>query len=185
MRLSVSKIRLQFNADMQPEIILTTQRSYLSEEYNKLVEAVANNKVLDAEIKVHRERRSLDANAYMWVLLSKLADALHTTKDELYLIMLERYGVFTHVVVKPEVVERVKQEWRTVRELGEVTINGKTGIQLQCYFGSSTYDTKEMSRLIDGVVSECKEVDIETLTPRELSVLKQDWGKQVNEHTTS
>ena len=51
-----------------------------------------------------------------------MAAKLRTSKDELYLEMLSRYGVFTHIVVKPNVVDRVKGEWRTVRELGEVTV---------------------------------------------------------------
>lgn len=136
----------------------------------------SKNKVYDAELKQHRDHRSLDANAYFWVLLGKMADKLGMCKDELYPLMLERYGTYTHVVVKPEMVERVKTQWRATRELGEVTVNGQKGIQLQCYFGSSTYDTKEMSRLIDGVVDECKELDIETLTPEELLKMKSEWG---------
>lgn len=90
--------------------------------------------------------------------------------------MLERYGVYTHIITKPHVVEQVKQQWRTVRELGEVTVNDQAGIQLQCYFGSSTYDTKQMSVLIDGVVSECQELGIETLPPDEIQDLKNRWG---------
>ena len=95
-----------------------------------------------------------------------MADVLHTSKDNLYLIMLERYGVFTHIVVKPTMVDKVRQEWRTVRELGEVTINGKVGVQLQCYFGSSTYDSKEFS-VLNGVISEAQEMGIETITSGE------------------
>lgn len=130
-----------------------------------------------AELKEKRKHRSLDSNAYLWVLLDKLAAAIGIDKDELYLQVLERYGVFTHLIVKSAVVDRVKAEWRTVRELGEVTVNGQSGIQLQCYFGSSTYDTKEMARLIDGVVSECREVGIETMTPAELERMKAEWGR--------
>ena len=125
----------------------------------------------------HRERRSLDANAYLWVLLQKMAEALHRDKWGLYLDKLGEYGVFTHIIVKPHMVEKVKEEWRTVKELGEVCVNGTTGIQLQCYFGSSTYNTKEMSVLIDGVVSEAKEMGIETLSPEELERMKTEWGK--------
>lgn len=124
----------------------------------------------------YRNRRSLDANAYMWVLLQKMADKLHRDKWGIYLEMLGRYGVFTHIIVKPHIVEKVKNEWRTVKELGEVCVNGTTGIQLQCYFGSSTYDTKEMSVLIDGVVSEARELGIETLPPEELERMKAQWG---------
>ena len=131
---------------------------------------------LDIELKKHREKRSLNANAYCWVLLQKLAEKLNTSKDDLYLIMLERYGQFTHLVVKPNVVDKVKEEWRTCRVLGEITVNGKKGVQLQCYFGSSTYNSKEMSTFIDGIISECKEQGIETMTPNELERLKIEWG---------
>lgn len=148
------------------------------QEVADLQAVVERGKQLSVEVKQYRQKRSLDSNAYMWVLLSKMAAALNTTKDDLYIEMLDRYGVFTHVIVKPEVVERVKAEWRTVRELGEVTVNGKTGVQLQCYFGSSTYDTKEMGVLIDGIVSECKEIGIETLPPDEVERLKALWGKE-------
>jgi hypothetical protein len=178
MKTTCNALRLQFDESGKPELVLslTCNKHEIVPEVQELRDILAKGKLLAVEIKQHRHKRSLDANAYMWVLLSELAAALHTTKDELYLVMLERYGVFTHVVVKPNVVDRVKQEWRTVRELGEVTIKGQTGIQLQCFFGSSTYDTAEMARLIDGVVSECKELDIETMTPAELALLKQEWS---------
>lgn len=128
-----------------------------------------------AALKEYREGRSKDANAYMWCLLGKIAEATGQNKDDVYLQMIERYGVYTHVIVKPEARDRLAKEWRAVRELGEVTINGKTGVQFQCYYGSSQYDTKEMSVLIDGVVSECKDLDIETATPEELARYKEEW----------
>lgn len=156
------------------EITLTTDDRRV--DISKLKEAVSRGKQLTAEIKQHRKKRSLDANAYLWVLLGKMAEVLRTDKDEIYLLMLERYGVYTHIIAKPHVVEQVKQQWRTVRELGEVTVNGQNGIQLQCYFGSSTYDTKQMATLIDGVVSECQELGIDTLSPDEIQDLKNRWG---------
>lgn len=127
-------------------------------------------------VKKHRKARSLNANAYAWVLIGKIAEKLQTDNESVYLTMLERYGVFAHLIVKPSVVEKVKTEWRTVRELGEVRVNGKKGVQLQCFFGSHTYDTKEMSRLIDGIVSEAKELGIDTRTPEELSLMLEEWG---------
>jgi hypothetical protein len=175
----VNAIKLTFTESNVPELTLTLEGS--KQEAMALVTSLRaildKGKKLSAEIKQYRQKRSLDANAYMWVVLSEMAAILHTTKDELYLIMLERYGVFTHVVVKPKYVEKVKEEWRTVRELGEVKIGEQTGVQLQCFFGSSTYDTKEMSRLIDGVVSEAKELGIDTATPAEIALLKQEWGR--------
>ncbi len=176
MKLVSNKIRLQYTENQEPEIVITA-KGYIKPEVEELKAITLNGKHLSVEIKQYRHKRSLDSNAYFWLLLGEMAAILKTTKDELYLIMLERYGVYTHVIVKPEVVDKVKQEWRTVRELGEVTVNGKTGIQLQCFFGSSTYDTKEMSRLIDGVVAEAKDLGIETMTPQELAKMKNEWGK--------
>ena len=177
MQIKVSDIKLQYNENQQPEIILTTSGD-VRKEVADLKNILAEGKELTAEIKQYRKKRSLNANAYLWVLLSEMAAVLHTTKDELYIQMLDRYGVFTFVVVKPSVVDRVKQEWRTVRELGEITVNGKTGIQLQCFFGSSTYNSKEMSVLIDGVVSECTEMGIETMQKEELESIKKEWGNK-------
>ncbi len=129
------------------------------------------------EVKEFRRKRSLNANGYFWELVGKLASQLNTDNDSIYLSLLERYGVFTHVIVKEKAVEQFKQEYRLIKDLGEVKVNGQSGIQLQCFFGSSTYDTKQMARLIDGVVSECKDLDIETMTPQEIELLKTEWGK--------
>lgn len=135
------------------------------------------DKLLNLTAKIHREKRSLDANAYAWVLMQKIAEAIHTDKWSVYLMMLERYSpVFTHIIVRPEAVERVKGEWRTVKVLGPIQVNGSSGIQLQCYFGSSTFDSKEMSSFIDGIVSECKEMGIETLPPDEIERMRREWG---------
>ena len=166
------------NNHLTPELILTLtdDRQSVMRQFDVIHDIVESGKLLSVEIKQYRQKRSLDSNAYMWTLLAKLATVLNTDKDSLYLEMLDRYGVFTHIVVKPEMVDRVRTEWRTVRELGEVTINGKTGIQLMCYFGSSTYNSAEMAKLIDGVVSECKEVGVEVMPPEELELMKSLWG---------
>lgn len=109
--------------------------------------------------------------------MQKIAEAIHTDKWSVYLMMLERYSpVFTHIIVRPEAVERVMGEWRTVKVLGPIQVNGSSGIQLQCYFGSSTFDSKEMASFIDGIVSECKEMGIETLPPDEIERMRREWG---------
>lgn len=152
----------------------------LNERVEGEIDKIKDYDKLSIKAVKFRKKRSLDANAYMWVLLSKIAEEIHSDKDEVYLEMLSRYGVFTHIIVKPSVVDKVKTEWRTVRELGEINVNGTSGIQLQCYFGSSTYDTREMSVLVDGVVREAKELGIETATPEELERMKREWGIEVN-----
>ena len=133
-------------------------------------------KVYDAGFKIHRERRSLDANALFWKAVTLIAEHINSDKDSIYLQLLSRYGVFTYVVVKPDAVSQFKIAYRLCEELGPVTVNGKTGIQLRCYFGSSTYDTKQMSRLIDGAISELKEMDIDFLPDSDISKAKEEWG---------
>ena len=127
--------------------------------------------ILELTLKKYRKKRSLTANGAMWLLLDKLADKLETTKDELYLHFLEQYGTFTHMIIKPDAVEKFKQEWRATREIGEVTINGQVGVQLQCYFGSSTMNSKEFSRLLQGILNECESQGIEGLTDKEFQRL--------------
>ena len=138
------------------------------------------DKILRLVVKQYREKRSLDSNAYAWVLMQKIAEAVHSDKWSVYLEMLAKYSrAFTHVIVKPDVVPRFEAEWRTVRNLGEITVNGQTGIQLQLYFGSSTFDTKEMSVFIDGLIEECRQLEIETLPPNEIERMKREWGVEV------
>jgi len=142
------------------------------------LKAICDNKKLIAiECKEHRKKRSLDANGMLWAICTQIANAIKSSKDEVYLTMLERYGVFTHVIVKPEAVERIKQEWRTCRVLGEVTVNGKTGVQIQCYYGSHLYDSKEFSVLLEGVISEAREMGIEVISEQDKQLLIQEWGK--------
>lgn len=134
-------------------------------------------KDLSIEVKRWRERRSLDANAYLWVLLQKMAEVLHSSKDEMYLEMLDKYGQFASMLVRPDAVDRMTEYWRTVRVLGEVGVGSECRVEMLCFYGSSTYDTREMAVLIDGVVSECRELGIETLPPDELAALKDAWAK--------
>lgn len=174
-----TNLRLQFDEQNSPELVLslkcTRQQAIVS--VAELREVLTKGKQLSVSIAQFRQRRSLDANGFLWSLLGEMAAVLNTSKDELYLEMLARYGVYTHVVVKPHVVERVKAEWRTCRVLGEVTIKGQTGIQIQAFFGSSTYDSKEFSTLLNGVISEAKEIGISTITESEKQRLINEWGK--------
>ena len=174
MKFKSNNIRLQYDENRQAELVISTKENIC---INDLKEIIAKGKELSCEVKMYRHKRSMDSNAYMWVLLSKMADVMKTTKDELYLQVLDRYGVYTHIVVKPQAVIRIKAEWKVVRDLGEVTINGTTGQQLQCFFSSSSYDSKEMSVLINGVVEECKDLGIETISTNELERMKSAWGR--------
>ena len=125
----------------------------------------------------YRAKRSLDANALLWVCLGKMADALRADKWDIYLQMLKRYGKYTHICVKPNVVDAVKSQWRECEVIGEVNINGQKAVQMLCYFGSSTYDTKEFSRLLDGVISEMQEMGLETPASEDMRRALEQWEK--------
>lgn len=135
------------------------------------------DKPLQIEIKKIRNKRSNDSNSYLWVLCEKIAEVLHTNKNEIYKEMLKRYGQFTHIILKPEAVKSFEENWEVTKELGEVVVNGKKGIQIQAYFGSSTYDSKQMSILIDGIKNECHDLGIETLSDEEIENMNKEWGK--------
>lgn len=120
------------------------------------------------DVNPHREKRSRSANALLWACLGEIAAALRTDKWDVYLKMLKRYGKYTYICVKPNVVEAVRKQWRECEEIGRVNINGQDSVQMLCYFGSSTMDSREFSVLLDGVISEMKEMGIETPGEKEL-----------------
>ena len=126
------------------------------------------------EIKPYKEKRSLSANAYCWVLLDRLADKLHSTKEEIYRIAIANVGVFTEVKVSDiEAAKRFKKIWQSngtgwlTKTIDDTTI--------QAYYGSSTYDTKEMARLIDFLIDECKRQGIETKPQWEIESMLKSW----------
>ncbi len=183
MKSLVTDIRLQFNESHQPELVLALSLSpqQAQEGVSKLKEVLAKGKRLQAEIKQYRKRRSLDANSYAWVLMSKIADALNTSKDEIYIEMLKRYGqrepqLLSVIAEGVPAIMRATNEHCTV--VGESELNGKLFKHLAILIGSSQYDTKSMSILIDGIVSECKDLGIETKPEEEIRSLIESWGKK-------
>ena len=123
--------------------------------------------------------RSDRANRLLWACLSDIAKSMNPPADkwDIYLLMLKRYGKFTYICVKPNVVDAVKAQWRESEVIGEVDINGQKAVQMLCYFGSSTYDTAEFSRLLDGVISEMKEMGLEAPTSQEMRRALEQWEK--------
>lgn len=131
---------------------------------------------VDVEIKKWREKRSITANAYCWVLVTKIAEKMRPpfTKDDVYLEMLKRYGQSGMISVRTDRLEQVQRAIKYWERAGEGTVNGVKFTHLRYWIGSSHYDTAEMALFLDGIVSECKELNIETLPPRELERLKMN-----------
>lgn len=137
---------------------------------------------LKIKIDKHRERRSLDANAYFFVLADKLAEKLNTTKEEIYKNAIKEIGGVSEIVcVKNEAVERLCAGWST-NGLGWQTdtfpskIEGCTNVIL--YYGSSVYDSKQMHSLLQNIIEECKEQGIETRTPQEIEAMIALWNSK-------
>ena len=144
-------------------------------------EEMKEGKVYEADLKEHRKKRSLDANAYCWVLLGKIANKVGLDKDDVYREMIRGVGDnYTIVPIRNDAVDKWIENWQARGTgwvcdiLGESKIDGYTNVIT--YYGSSTYDTKQMSALINLVVQECKTLGIETATPAELSLLLEGWG---------
>lgn len=137
---------------------------------------------LDIKIAKHREKRSLDANKYFWLLCTKLSDVLNTPKEDIYRSYIKAVGDYTPLPIKEKAVEEFKRKWGSKGEgwFAEVIDDSKLpGYKLVfAYYGSSTYDTKRMSRIIDMAVQDCKDQGIETLTPDQLKEMMSAWERK-------
>lgn len=143
-------------------------------------DSMKEGKTYQAELKEYRPRRSLDANAYAWVLLGKISAKVGVPKEEVYRHFIKDVGDnYVIVPIKNEAVDKWIENWQSkgigwvCDILGESKLEGFTNIIT--YYGSATYDSKQMSVLINLIVDECKEQGIETATPQELSLLLEDW----------
>lgn len=146
-------------------------------------ESLDPNKKYDVDIKEHREKRSLDANAYCWVLIGKLAAKLRIPPNEVYRQYIRDVGGNYYIIpIKEELVGDWDKQWCDGHD-GRITVDMgpcRTAIgyhNVRTYFGSSDYDTAQMSRLIDLIVQDCKSQGIETLTPDKLDAMKVKWGE--------
>lgn len=144
-------------------------------DFKALVDDMGQVEKLSIDISPYRQKRSLNANAYCWKLLTEIANIVRASKETVYLEMLKRYGqremisVLSHIPIS----EYVKY----CEEAGESTLNGKPFKHYYVYKGSSEFDSREMSIFIDGVVEDAKELGVQTMTPSEIAKLKSLWGE--------
>ena len=168
----ITELNIDYNT-RKPKISLILDTNDIN-----VIEELKNENKLNLELKKYYKKRSLDANAYMWVLIGKIADKLNVSKEEVYKDAIKQVGAYTVVPIKDEAVEEWIRIWQG-NGLGwicEMTNSKLKGfVNVLSYHGSSTYNSKEMSRLVDLIVNECKELDIETMTPEQLSILKENW----------
>lgn len=137
-------------------------------------------KTYDLTVKEHKKKRSLDANAYAWVLIGKLADAMRIPPNIVYKNAIQNIGGNYEVIpIREEAAEKFKEIWEKQGlgwpcvDMGPSKIPGYRN--LRAYYGSSTYDTRQMSQLIEALIQDCKALDIETLSEEKLSAMMEGW----------
>lgn len=134
-----------------------------------------------ATIELKKRKRSLDQNALMWALLTIYAQAQGGGRrgslqpEDVYMQMLSKYGVAEFIMTVPEAEETLKNAFRVVKKVDSRTYNGKEMAVFKCYYGSSTYDTKQMSDLINGIFDELAQLGIDAETSKQVQAYYQDW----------
>ncbi len=172
---------------MQPIIDYVTGKLtaliVMNEDFRQAYEELKDCKKLSIEIKPYREKRSLNANAYFHVLCGKIADKLSTSKYRCKNILIGRYGQpellddGSQAILKTNIPtsKMLEQETLHCMPCGSKEENGIEITFYRVYRGSHTYNTEEMSILIDGTVQEAKDLGIETMTPDQIEEMKQKW----------
>jgi hypothetical protein len=127
-----------------------------------------------------REKRSRDANGLLWHCLSKIGQSMTPPVDkwDVYLDMLKSYGQFTDILVRADAVEATRKQWRETEEIDRFEIDGDEYVQLLAYFGSSTFNTKDFSVLLEGVIQEMKQTGLDAPTTKEMQRAIEMWEKQ-------
>ncbi len=156
------RLTLELDGDLRPQ-------------YDQLI-----GKDLELTLKPYRQKRSLNANAYCWELIGKLAEQMHLPSTEVYRAAIKRVGVYKDFEGLAEsdaktlrtAWEMLGLGWQT--EQVDYDANGEL-VTIRCYYGSSRYNTAQMARLIDDIVSDCLELGIETKPPEEIDRLKSLW----------
>lgn len=152
-----------------------------AEELEKL-----DGKVLDVEIKVHREKRSTKANNLCWELCSQIGRSIAPPipKEEVYRRAIKDVGIFIQVCIRKGDYEDFDRQWRG-RGTGWFTEIVDThdymdAVDVMAYCGSSTYDTKAMSTLIDYLVDQAEQMELQIAYDlREIEQIKEDWASDL------
>lgn len=138
------------------------------------LESLEDNKEYICEIKQYRRKRSKNANSYMWELIGRISQEMNKSTEEIYRNYIKEFGIFKDIELVPDAVGTLKHVWDAygLGWFSEEVDNINQKVTLRLYYGSSSYNTKQMSVLIDAIVQDCKALGIETLTPEELAVLE-------------
>lgn len=171
----------ELNIDYQSgKTVISFETDLSPAKVESLVEPLKNkDTILSFKKKV--KRRSKDANALMWACIQKLADVSKPpiSKWDKYLELLIAYGQSTYVLCEEEALEELKKQWREVKVVGDVNINGDKKIAVLCCFGSHTYTTEEFAKLLDGIIDQMISEGLEPPMSEEIRASLEIW-QQMN-----
>lgn len=121
------------------------------------------------EIKEKRKKRTLSQNSYAWELITQIGNVIGKSKEEVYFEMLKAYGQVSEISMLSSIDPRGYFKYYEL--VSKRLFNNKEFSIYRIYKGSSEFDTKEMTMFIDGIVQECNQLEIETMTPDEIARL--------------
>jgi hypothetical protein len=172
---------LSFGRNGEQHITLTVKTDFC-EEFDRL-----KDHDVSFEIKRHRKSRSLDANAYAWVLIDRIASASGEPKETVYREAIRNIGGVSEIVcVQDRAKDALCRLWES-KGIGWLCeelpskLNGCTNMVL--YAGSSAYDTAQMSLLIDRLIQDAKALGIPTETPDQIAERLSLWDNYIKKHT--
>ena len=160
----------------KPMVILELNEKQTALE---MVDSLRDAEKISVKVDKFRKKRSLDANAYCWALIGKIAEKTGASSRDIYRAAIKEVGGNSNVVcVKTEAAESLCRVWER-NGIGWQTdtfpskIEGCTNVIL--YYGSSTYDSAQMSRLTNIIIQDCEQLGIETKSAEEIQSLLNSW----------
>ena len=130
-------------------------------------------------IKEFHQKRSLSANSYCWVLIGQIADIIGKTKEDVYRDYIKNKGIYRIITMNKEAVPTFQKIW-SERGLGWISETMETKIEglvdVIAYYGTSSYNTKQMANFVDYVVQEAKQLEIPTKDDYEIEGLVKEWN---------
>lgn len=175
---TITDFSIDFNTS-KPKITVL-----LDTKDKELIEELKNDGKLSIELKKYRKKRSLDANAYFWKLLTELCELVEIDTVEEYKRRIKELGIFRQFKIEKDNIKTFEKMWTAQGIAWFCEIADTTYIEniefkiINAYYGSSSYNSKQMARLIDGVVQDCRAYNIETKPQEEINSLLKEWDKK-------
>ena len=142
---------------------------FVQDDYKILTIQIGKNE----EILVKKKKRSKDQNAYFWELLQQLCEVMNLNVIDEYKSRVKELGIFRQWQIDNENVPTFIKMWedRGIAYFTEKVEENGNKTTINAYYGSSSYNSKQMSRLIDNLVQDCRSVGIQTLEDKEIEDL--------------